>query len=80
MARRAGGILDPQRQGRHRQPVQELEGVREALVLEVEDEVDAALPVQLDVLGAVAMGAAEAQGAQHLAEGAWNGGGRRRTR
>ena len=68
MPRSAGSILDPQPQGRHRQPVQELERIREALILQIEDEIDAALPEQLDVLRAVPVRAPEAQGAQHLAK------------
>ena len=69
MALGGGGIVDPQRQGGHRQAVQELEGVGETLVLEIEHEVDLALAMQLDLLGTMAVGAPEAKCLQHLAKG-----------
>ena len=65
---RGRGVVDAQRDGGDGEAVQELERVGEALVLEVEDDADVALAVQLDVLGAVAVGAAKAQGLEHGAE------------
>ena len=63
-----GGIVDAHGDGGDRQAVQQVEGVREALVLEVDHEVDLALAVELDLLRAVAMGPAKAEAVQHPAE------------
>jgi hypothetical protein len=48
--------------------MQEVEGVREALVLEVEHEVDFALAVELDPLRPMSMGPAKTEPMQHPAE------------
>ena len=65
---RGRGVVDAQGDRGDGEAVQELERVGEALVLEVEHDADVALAVQLDVLGAVAVGAAKAQGLEHGAE------------
>ena len=64
-----GTVRDPERYGRDRRPVHPGEGLGEAAGLGVDDEVDVALAIEGDILGAVPGDGGEAHPGEQLAQG-----------
>jgi hypothetical protein len=65
---RGARVVDPQRHRANRHPVDDLEGVREALAFAIDDDVDAALPPARDRLRTVDAGLRETHAVQEPLE------------
>ena len=65
---RAARIVDAERERAHRRPMQQEEGMREGVLLGIEDQVHVALPVQRHVLGAMRGDMRKAHRVEHFGE------------